>query len=71
MYWQAGNLYYCDNCGLRKPCSCEEKEGWKMGAKYEVRIGNGESHFMNSWWDYIMFRFRNRGNILYIRINYF
>ncbi len=25
MYWQAGNLFFCDDCGLRKPCKCDMK----------------------------------------------
>ncbi len=42
-----------------------------MGGKYEVRTGDGESHWFQSWFQYVLFRFKNRGNVLYVRVNFF
>lgn len=42
-----------------------------MGSKYEVRLSDGVSYRFNDWWSYIKFRLKNRGQVLYIRVNYF
>jgi hypothetical protein len=47
------------------------REANSMGSRFEARTKDGESHYFDSrlkWW---IFRSRNKGNLYYIRINYY
>jgi len=41
-----------------------------MGSKFEIRTKDGESHYLHSFGEFILFFFRNLGNMYYFRVNF-
>jgi hypothetical protein len=42
-----------------------------MGSKFEVRTKDGESHYLQGFWRFISFMWRNKGNMYYFRVNFY
>ena len=41
-----------------------------MGSRFEIRTKDGESHYLYGFGEFVLFFFRNLGNMYYFRVNF-
>lgn len=44
-------------------------KGGRMGSKYEIRTKDGESHYIQGFWRFVLFFLKNLGFMYYFRVN--